>query len=819
MMVRNTLRGAALASTCLLPLAAFAQTADLNNEVSVGVQYQSSKSAMYGRYNGDWDQGFRSTTDFHLKGGDAWDSGKTYGYDAYGKGLDVSSGAIAPEGTVGFKVGQQGKWGAGFNYDAITYFQSDSFKTVYASGSAGALNNGVVPGGYKSWQANTVPLLTEDVKTRRDRFTGTGKYDLGSGFEVSATLFHEHKEGTMEQSMSMGSTTSSLYPPNATRTAPSSPLTGAPAASTAAGALGALVYFPQPIDYDTDRYDAKVKYKGSNLQSELGYSFSKFTNQNLTFTGVDPFSLAGPGATAAQTAPGGLYALPGQAAFALPPDNYQHAVTADAGYSLTPTTQLSGTFQYALQIADNQLSPSGQLLNPNLTPTAAQAQLLNNPIGGTTNNWNPTAKIMNGNVTLTSRPFNHFDVKAAYNINTYENDQSRTAMLQAGSVTENTAIPATTAAQLAATNCAGASVDACTIPWAWTKQKVSLDAGYSFLPGTRFSLGYALQDVDRKYMMNDHSIENSVTAKFNTRLSNKLFGTVSLEHSDRIAPSQNLGSPNAPLEFSSYYLNNGGAAWFDTSRVADSVNAKVLYAVSDKLNFGLNGQWVVDRYTAVNAEGMNWDTRASVGPQVTYRPIPSVNASLFYNYQQNRYNSHSVFGTICTNATGTTTITQATAAAPNPTCAAGTTGQSGAGWNQTNNDGTHTLGADVEWQAIPDVLKIVASYNLSYGDISWDYADNLSGSTLGAMNAYNAFAWTWQPIPNATTIMNSFKLHGEYSFTPAMSLWMGYTFERLTNSDYNNAVQQASYASALLSGDSNPNYNVHIVSAALRVKF
>jgi MtrB/PioB family decaheme-associated outer membrane protein len=823
MMHKNNLRALALASTCLLPLAATAQTADLDNEVDIGGQYQSNKSALFGRYNGDWQNGPRLTGGFTVKGGDAWDSGGTYYYNAYGKNLDLNENHLLPESVLGFKAGEQGKWGIGFNYDAISYFQSDTFHSAWAAGGDGALNSGLTAGAYHSWQANLVPLTNEDIGTRRDRFTGTGKYNLGNGFEVSGTLYHEHKEGTMEQSMSIGATTNNFYTPNGTATSgPHSLYTtaqGASAASTATTALGVLAYFPQPIDYDTDRYDAKLKYTGGDLQTELTYSFSKFTNNYLSFNAANPFTVGGPGSTGAQ-----LLALqPTQAAFALPPDNYQHSVTADVGYDLNRTTTVSGTVQYAWQIADNTLPAESYALNPNLNPTAAQRLLINNPVGGTSDSWNPMAKVLNGNLTLISRPITDFDIKAAYNINTYENTTSRTAMYGSASALENsTTVPTTTAAQLAATNCSGAaSVDSCTVPWAWTKQKIGLDLGYKILPSTRVTVGYAFSDVDRKYMMNDQSHEDTYTAKVNTRFSNAVFGAVTLEHSDRTGKAEVVSGVNAPLEISSYYLGNGGAMWYDSSRVSDTVKGNLMYAVNRDLNLGLNGQYVVDRYPDIYAEGMNWDNRASVGPQVSYEPMAGVRTMLFYNYEQMRYNSHSIYGSLCkTTATGATSSTTPSAANPTAACAVGTTTlESNTGWNQTNTNGTHTVGANVEWQVIPDVFKIFASYNLSYGKISWDYTDNITAAALSSMNAYNQYQWAYQPIPNVTSILNSFKLQGEYTFTPAMSMVLGYNFERYMSSDYNNDVQTAAFGSALMSGDGNPAYNIHVITASVRVKF
>ncbi|HIJ39380.1 MAG TPA: MtrB/PioB family decaheme-associated outer membrane protein [Rhodospirillaceae bacterium] len=844
MMVRNTrLRAAALASTCLLPLAAFAQSADLNNEVSVGAQYTSGNSAMFGRYNGDWSKGAEALLGFHVQKRDDWDSGKTYGYDITGKNLNIGSHELAPEAALGIKVGNQGQWGAAFNYDAITYFQSDSFHTIYKQDGTGALIPGITAGATQSWKAYTLPESIDDVKTRRDRFTATGKYNLGNGFEVSGTLFHEHKQGTMEQSLSVGGTTSNVYPVSALNPVINGvayPATtfygggttgigGSTAASattavlastkpgTSTSAYGALVYFPQPIDYDTDRYDAKIKYKGGNLQGELLYSYSNFANSNIAFNDVNPFSPLGPASLATQSN------LATSSSWSLPASNSQHAVTADVAYNLPANTTVAGTFQYALQMANNQLP--GFQNNPNSAITAAQAIDIAKPIGfGASDRWNAMAKVMNGNVTITSRPLAHLDLKAAYTLNTYQNEEARTPLYTSGSAVDNSAYPAGTTAPA---TCLGASEDACTIPWAWTKQKASLDAGYTVMPGTRVGLGYAMQVIDRQYMMDDHSQEGTLSARLNTRMADNLFGNLSYEHGNRTVGHLNTGTPNVVLEQNAYYAaNNQAGAWFEAQRTSDLVKGNVMLAVNRQVSLGVNGQYVNENYPRLTVEGMDWDKRASAGPQVTYRPSDSVSANLYYNYQEAQYHMHSPFGTICQSNGTNGTVAGVQNSAANPTaagviaCAAGYTAvQSGTSWGQTNSDGTHTVGVNLEWVPIKDVLKIGFDYNLSRGDISWAYADNIAATTLAGMTPYNAFAWTYQPIPNVTNTLNSLKLHGEYSFTPSMSLWMGYTWERLLNSDYQTAVNQAAYYSDLLTGDANPSYNIHVVAAALKVKF
>lgn len=816
MILAKTLRTATLAGASLLALGAAAQIPDPSGEVAVGGAVQGSHSALFGRYNGDWNKGARETGEFDVKGADPWNSGGTFYYDIYGRNLDASAGNILPEGSLGLRVGEQGRWKVGFDYDAITYFQSDSFHTIYQQGGTGALIPGLQPGKQLSWQANLLPESVDDVKTRRDRFDWTGSYTLGDGLTLDGKLFYEHKEGTMEQSMSIGGTTSNFYPSNATGTIPVSTLAGHPAA--AAGPLGSLVYFPQPIDYDTRRYDLKLKYRDGDFQGALTYSFSTFANANQTFYAEDPFSqLTGKGTlTPITTSTGGSVAnrgLPFSSPFSLPPNNSQHAATADFSYRITPATNLVGSFQYAVQLVDNAVSPYN--LNSNNVPSAAQANLLANPIGGTTNMWNASADIMNANLTLTSRPWKDFDFKAVYTLNSYENQTLRTQLYGSGSPSDIATLPAATLVS----SCNGASVDNCTVPWAWTKQKASMELGYTILPGTKLSGGYTFQETDRRYMLDDHSVENTLSAKLRSRLDDSLFSTLSFEHGVRAVNNLNLVAPNEPLEINSFRLANGAYQWFQAGRVNDTVKANLLYNVADDLSVAFNGQFIKDHYPQITVEGLDRDQRYSIGPQLTWQPVQSLTANLFYNYERASYHSLSQYGTVCTTGAGVTTVTQPTTAAPGPTCSAGAVGQSGAGWSETNADGTHTLGASIDWQAIAEILTIGLDYNFSYGDISWAYADNLLPSTIGAMNPYNQFAWTYQNIPDVTAILNSIKIHGEYRFTPKMSVWVGYTYERMASSDYNYAVQQASYASNLLSGDVNPSYSQQLVMARLKVRF
>jgi hypothetical protein len=78
-----------------------------------------------------------------------------------------------------------------------------------------------------------------------------------------------------------------------------------------------------------------------------------------------------------------------------------------------------------------------------------------------------------------------------------------------------------------------------------------------------------------------------------------------------------------------------------------------------------------------------------------------------------------------------------------------------------------------------------------------------------------------QPLPNVKSELHSVAIHGVYKFTPQVSLWVGYNFERFIYRDFAlaanaNAVQ---YGNSLYPGYANPSYSVHLVGAALHIRF
>ena len=238
-----------------------------DNEVDIGGGYVSTDSFRFGRYTGLGDQGGFAIGNFTLRGRDLWNSGGTTYWDIEGHnmGLDSRSFSLA--------YGNQGLWGVNFYYDGIPYLQSRSFQTVYDASHNGTLNG--APSSAATWydSGSLAGFLNEqDVRTQRDIFGGKGRYLFGPQWQLSGAIRHEHKDGSIEQTMLFG--------------------TGKNAAvqgSTPTSTSGDIVTFRQPIDYDTDQYEINLAYSGHDLQGQLGYVFSQFTDNMLSFNGIDPF--------------------------------------------------------------------------------------------------------------------------------------------------------------------------------------------------------------------------------------------------------------------------------------------------------------------------------------------------------------------------------------------------------------------------------------------------------------------------------------------------------------------------------------------------
>jgi MtrB/PioB family decaheme-associated outer membrane protein len=774
-------KAALAASVCLLPLQAFAQSDTgfdvgetpaataappvTNNWVTLGGQYNSGGSAYLGRFTGAVNPGFYGLGDFHYLYRDPWDSGGTNYFSMDGANMGL------PDRSFNAKIGQQGTWGLSFDYQGVPYFASPIHSVLQETGvTVPGVGGGSIPVGYGTRAIGTgifgvypAPanvgnsLYTYNLGTQRDIFTGSGKFQWND-WTITASMRHDHKTGYQSNSLEIGGTAG---------------LTGT---SSSSAVTSGLVYFAQPIDYDMDRYDLTAAYSAERFQAQVGYTFSQFTDNETAFNAQNPFAF---GSLSGFTVSGHAAPAAGQitAPYALPPSNAAHQIKVMLGYNLSPTTRLNANFAYGLQLQNaGYLTGTGDPYNNPSLPRAS---------------FDGLVQTFYGNVAMTTKPLDKMDFRLAYTIDERDNQSPRNLYPVDARSTN-----------VVNSDCGSAATAMCgNLPFSFQHQTMTAEAGYRILPQTKVTLNETFETTYRTYAVASFVTQNTLTAKVRSLIVDDVFGSLSYSHQDRDAHNYDT---NATWNYLT--PNPGGQSeiqgilmYFEASRKHDEVKGTIDVSPLPNVTATLMTKFSNDVYPR-GQYGLRNNNNVEVGPDVSWQVSPALNAHAYYTFQQIYYDQSSIYNSVGTGLgpTGTGYFAQYTA---------------------KTTDQVHTLGMTLDWQAIQDLLKISLDYNLSYGDTAYVLGDGMAMVGGGVTSATTLAALNFQPLPDVTSMLNTIQLKAEYKFRPNISLIGAYTFERFTYKDYMNNAGSTQYANALLPGTLNPNDSIHMVSAAVRVRF
>jgi MtrB/PioB family decaheme-associated outer membrane protein len=769
---QSSLRVLALAGVCLVPLAAAAQElntgtapgavpANYNNEIDVGARYQSSTSTLFGRYTGNDSKGIGSLGAFHLKGGDATDSGGTQFMEATGSNLNFqpdylgSVNGLAPESELGVTFGNQGTWKANLYYNAISYV-GQTFLSPYTVGGGlapgqvafgGQTVTGTSPTGVpilstaptspnfgtaNYYVTHPFPEVQETAGTRRDIFGADGKLIEGN-WTFTSGVRREHKEGTVLQT---------IYSSNAG------------------------IAFPEPVNYDSDRFNVTAAYNTRQVQAQIGYVFSKFSDNN-TFTTL-PYLFASTAQFTSQ--------------YSLPPSSAAHYINGSAGYNLTPTTRATLNFQYGLEMSDAPLGLG------TATPAAQIGSTFAGLMGQNESLTGELARVYTATAALSSRPLSKLDLKVSYGIDGRDNDANRAAFNgdEHGD---------------------GAPSIQYVLQQNWTKQKATAEAGYNVLGGTKVSVGYRFDDTDRSagaigsdplasIAWVGHSSENTEWAKIADHTFANVNGSLTVEHAVRTGVMELAPGSNA---VSATGVANASAPYYEAPRTADRAKLRADYTPSDEWTIGASGKYETNHYNYPKyITGTERDYNASAGPDVTYSPTKAIALHGFYNYEEIYYvnDGNGVPSTLNGNK----------------------------GWSAATTNSVHTAGLSADWK-VTDRLKLGTEYTFSYGDVAYNLFDGgLASASAVALSYQNV-----QNLPSVDSSMHSIKVRAEYKLADNVTLMGGYGFDLFKDNDWAygwNPVVAASTTglppltvNTFTSAESQPSYRVHSLYTSLRVKF
>lgn len=817
-MKRTALKVIALASTCLSPLAAFAEdtgtnagtppagataaapaadpgllgTLPVNGEVGVGVMGVMGRDAgQAGRYSGINTTGADALGEFFLYGRSPWDSGGTFYYNLTGDNLIFQSGqdfgtgntssssrqfnssvnnTLTNSGAVSLHAGNQGTWEAGAYYDAITYTGNviDSIYTVH--GGQGVLNGIPSYGGATATAAGpitgyTVPQLTAtgaeqlvQTGTRRDIAGADFKYIFGD-WTFSGAARHETKEGTMEEAFI------SKYGGQA---------------------------FAMPIDYTTDRYDASAAYNTRINQVVLQYTYSKFTD------GINFINL--PQLASMTTQP-----FAEAAAYSEPPSNEAHYLTLMAATNAVPKTRLNLNLRAGLELQDATFPPDSADPFPQVVPGFSN---LNSNLQGTSKtSLNASAAVYQGKVSADSHPIENSDARVYYGFDgrTVNLDQYKVFSTNTGGEGD-----------------ASFTTPYYVVPQDWLKQNAGFDLGYRILPeyNTKVIASYRFDDVDRKNAQVGHNITDTESLALLSSLGPQVNGKLSYEHAERsgflsyVLPWANLAG--VPVTSASSGVTYSGA-YYQAPMVSDAVKLRADYMATHELSGGLFVQFKNENYhyPAANfadsgattgypltgvGEGVKEDYNLTAGPDINYRPAEDVNLHVFYTYER-------IFFDNVGNGACSTAAEAATAAC------AGTAGY----FQNDYTSAVHTVGLSSDWQ-VTSKLKLGAEYTFSYGSVMFGEFNGVfvPVPTASYQNVSN--------YPDINSVMHDLKVTANYELTQSLDLLFMASWAYFRNNDWNDTagpIQGAGTTtiSYLTPGYPAPNYSIVTLMTGVKFRF
>lgn len=811
MIIRNTFRAIALATTCLAPLTAFAQDYALTPVTSTGTEPAAPLVVGGLAFHGDIDLGlggvFGSHPDqagrytglntggadvlgaFDITGRAPWDSGGTRYYELdgenlilqtgnrYGSGLGNNDAALASStnnslannGSLEFKAGDQGIWEGRVFYDAITYTGNviDSLYTI--NGSQGFLNNNLAPfGGAGPGRttasrgpvtAFTIPSLAAtgamqpvQTATRRDIVGGDFKF-FWDDWTFTGALRHEHKEGSMEESFD--------------------------------GAYSGTA-FALPVDYDTDRYDVSAAYTSHRLQAVFQYTFSHFTDNNSFVTLPYPTSNT---------------AVPYQraAAYSLPPSNDAHYLTMMlASSDLIPLTRVNLNARVGLEMQNDTFAPN--TADPNPAGLPGLSGLTPGLQGTTTSSPNMMAEVYQLKISAASHPIQNVDTRVYYGLDGRSVSLNQYAVNvggEGGLTADNTAVGTFFV-----------------VPQDWLKQNAGLEAGYRILPesNTKIFAGYRFDDIERSNAQVGHSDTNTGSIGISSEFGSQVDGKLSFELANRtgslsyLTPWLNLTGTATPTYSGAYY---------QAPMTSEAVIFRADYKPLPVLSGGFFVQFKNEDYnypgtspigtsvasaTPLVPGGVKSDYTLTLGPDVSYRPNPKLSLHFFYTFEMLFFNNIG-------NGACSTPAEIATAA-----CA----GSAGFFQNQYTSS-TNTIGLSGEWK-LSERLTLRGDYTLSYGSVMFGEFDGVfvNSPTASYQNVSN--------YPDINSLMNSFKLTGTYQLMPDMQLVVQGVYTSFHNNDWTdtaNSIQGAGTTaiSYLTPGYTAPNYSVAALMAGVKFRF
>ncbi len=532
------------------------------------------------------------------------------------------------------------------------------------------------------------------------------------------------------------------------------------------------VFFPLPVDYDSHQATLSLAYADPRLQWAASYNVSVFTSAIDAVTVPNPFSGSLSSVVANQWPAGAFAGFPlGFGQYSLAPDSAAHQLLLSGGYAISPKSRLTLRLSYALQSQDDTFLPytaNSQLLAPIPLPRES--------LGGKVENLNVA-------LNLVSREWKDVDLSMSYALDDRQNRSPLDIYNYVANDVQDQIRP------IISGNSRYIRIN---LPHSFTFHQAKAEAGYRLVPRTRLSLSYVGDFRRRDYQQVARTAEQTFKAK---ALSTFAVGSAWLSGAYSFRDGSDYDSALAwDLSHTEAYLNSAPTSrsieqpFLRKYNLADrrrtEAKGGLTFDASSSLAISASGGFAKDNY--LNSPiGLRRADTASIETDISYVAAKGVSVSAFYGLERIRslQNGYLIFDT--------------------------TAGNPARDWSVRIRDTVHSAGARLGWQVVPDKFKFDAAYTLSDGT-----------SRTGVQSTPTLISSVSAPLPAARDITHTGEFIGEFAFTPATALRLGYTVARHTSRDWQYAGLRASPVAQILgSGIQPPRYTAHVVWLTTRHQF
>ena len=394
-----------------------------------------------------------------------------------------------------------------------------------------------------------------------------------------------------------------------------------------------------------------------------------------------------------------------------------------------------------------------------------------------------------GSASLNSRPLKTIDFRASYTVDV--RDPHQAPMWIFGNPTDGL--------QNAAKDGDGAYTSALyrrAVPESWTKQKVTVSAGYHLARDTTLTATYTFRDDRRGNAITHHARDNEESARLQTALwNNTVTGSLTYTHADRNASAPDfslwLVQINSECGSPIDQLGCQQVPFYQAARVQDAATGLFTASLNRKVTLSLYAKYADNRYrlpaavyngTVNPGVGINHDRTIDIAPDLTWRLNDDDQVHLFYTYLQTwramrALNDQSV-------------------------------PDGGNYYSEATRYEIQTAGVSVAHR-VNARLKVGADYVYSYGHQG--FRQNGTWANDEADQVYGG-----DPYLSTSNSQHQVRLHASYVASRSLSLYLSYRYDSLDTTDW--ALVGAS-AGQVLTGDIPAKYNVHTLMGAAVLRF